>query len=101
MPEVLFQTYIYRLVNKLVAKTLPWSQKRNAAGVAAFAAFNHFWQEVHVKRTRNPNLTAPFIDKETLQNFYKLELIQGVTPRGYTKKWHFSLQQISLGCYDP
>ena len=27
LPEVLFQTYIYRLVNKLVAKMLPWSQK--------------------------------------------------------------------------
>ena len=43
----------------------PWSQKRNAtclwpAGVAAFAAFNHLQQEMHMKR-----------------NFYKLELIQG------------------------
>ena len=51
-----------------------------------------------MKRTRDPNLTALFTDNETLQNFYKVELIQGVTPRGYSKKWHFSLQQISLGC---
>ena len=64
---------------ELVAETLPWSQKRNAtgvaAGVAAFVAFNHLQQEVHMKRTRDPNLTAPFTDNETLQNFYKLELI--------------------------
>ena len=55
---------------ELVAETLPWSQKRNAAGVAAFAAFIHLRQEVHVRRTRDPTLTAPFTDNETLQNFY-------------------------------
>ena len=80
---------------ELVAETLPWSQKRNPAGVAAFAAFNHLQQEVHMKRTRDPNLTAPFIDNETLQNFYKLELIWGgyskgllqvFTLRGYSKE---------------
>ena len=60
---------------ELVAETQPWSQKRNAAGVAAFAAFNHLQQEVHIRRTRDPNLTTPFTDNETLQNFYKLELI--------------------------
>ena len=70
---------------ELVAETLPWSQKRNAAGVAAFAAFNHLQQEVHIRRTRDPNLTTPFTDNETLQNFYKLELIRGVTPRGYSE----------------
>ena len=43
---------------ELVVETLPWSQKRNTTGVANFAAFNHFRQEVHVRRTRNPTLTT-------------------------------------------
>ena len=67
---------------ELVAETLPWSQKRNAtgvaAGVAAFVAFNHLQQEVHMKRTRDPNLTAPRISTS-------LSSFEGVTPRGYSK----------------
>ena len=77
MPEVLFQTYIYRLVNKLVAKTLPWSQKRNAKEVVAFAAFNHFQQEVHMKRTKNPTLTAGRYSssiRRSLQRFGRIPL---------------------------
>ena len=49
---------------------LPWNQKRNAAGVAAFTAFINLRQDVHVKRTLEPSLTAPFTDNETLQSFY-------------------------------
>ena len=50
---------------ELVVETLPWSQKRNATGVVAFAAFIHLRQEVHVRRTRDS-----FTDNETLQNLY-------------------------------
>ena len=53
-----------------MAEALPSSQKRNAAGVAAFAAFIHLRQGVHVKRTLEPSLTAPFTDNETLQSYY-------------------------------
>ena len=38
--------------------------------MAAFAAFINLRQDVHVKRTLEPSLTAPFTDNETLQNFY-------------------------------
>ena len=35
----------------LMADKLPCDHKKNAARVAAFAAFIHLWQSVHVKRT--------------------------------------------------
>ena len=38
--------------------------------MAAFASFIHLRQGVHVKRTQEPSLTAPFTDNETLQRFY-------------------------------
>ena len=55
---------------ELVAERLPGKQKRNAAGVAAFAAFIHLRQGVHVMRTLDPSLTAPFTDNEILQQYY-------------------------------
>ena len=57
---------------------LPWNQKRNAAGVAAFTAFINLRQDVHVKRTLEPSLTAPFTDNKTLQNFYFTNIFREV-----------------------
>ena len=55
---------------ELVEEKLLGKQKKNAVGVAAFAAFIHLRQCVHVKRTLDPSLTAPFCDNETMQQFY-------------------------------
>ena len=55
---------------ELVAEILPWNQKRNGAGVAAFAAFINLRQDVHVRRTLEPSLTTPFTDNKALQSFY-------------------------------
>ena len=49
---------------------LPLSQRRNGAGVAAFAAFINLRQGVLVRRTLDPCLAAPFTDNRTLNTFY-------------------------------
>ena len=52
-----------------MVEKLPSDQKKNAAVVAAFAAFIDLRQGVLVKRTLDLSLTAPFTENKTMQQF--------------------------------
>ena len=59
--------------------------------MAAFAAFIHLRQDVHVRRTLESSLTAPFTHNEALQSFYFI-IIFGEADNG-TKYYHSQIME--------